>query len=92
MNDSERKYFMNVVELILPTINKFSSAYLHQKESILPFFTYNPFSQSSFTERKKRLEARNFRRKELADHLLEFNKKYDADSQTLHNIEKLKDK
>ncbi|WP_342515714.1 bacillithiol biosynthesis cysteine-adding enzyme BshC [Sutcliffiella sp. FSL R7-0096] len=92
MNDSERKYFMNVVELMLPTINKFSSAYLHQKESILPFFTYNPFSQSSFTERKKRLEARNFRRKELADHLLEFNKKYDADSQTLHNIEKLKDK
>lgn len=83
---------MNVVEFMLPTINEFSSAYIHQKESILPFFTYNPFSQSSFTERKKRLEVRNFRRKELADHLLEFNKKFDADSHTLHNIEKLKEK
>ncbi len=83
---------MNVVELMLPTINKFSSAYLNQKESILPFFTYNPFSKATFAERKSRLENRTFRRKEVAEHLLEFNQNYNADRHTLHNIEKLKEK
>ncbi|KMJ58533.1 hypothetical protein AB685_11700 [Bacillus sp. LL01] len=83
---------MNVVELMLPTINKFSSAYLAQKESILPFFTYNPFSQDAFAERKRKLEFRSFRRKELSAHLLEFNQRYNADRHTLHNIEKLNDK
>ena len=91
MNDSERKYFMNVVELMLPTINKFSSAYSAQKESILPFFTYNPFSPDVFTERKRNLENKIFRREELASHLIEFNGRYNADASTIHNIEKLKD-
>lgn len=91
MNDSERTYFMNVVELTLPTINKFSSAYLSQKESILPFFTYNPFSVDTFTQRNDHLKNRSFRRRELAAHLLEFNQRYHADTQTLHSIEKLND-
>lgn len=91
MNDSERTYFMNVVELTLPTINKFSSAYLAQKESILPFFTYNPFSVDTYTKRNDQLKNRSFRRRELVDHLLEFNQRYDADAQTIHSIEKLSD-
>ncbi|TYS72749.1 bacillithiol biosynthesis cysteine-adding enzyme BshC [Sutcliffiella horikoshii] len=91
MNDSERTYFMNVVELTLPTINKFSSAYLSQKESILPFFTYNPFSVETYTQRNEYLKNRSFRRRELAAHLLEFNQRYHADAQTLHSIEKLND-
>lgn len=81
---------MNVVELMLPTINKLSSAYLTQKENILPFFTYNPFAQDAYSERKRRLEDRSFRREELASHLIEFNQRYNADSCTLHNIENLK--
>lgn len=91
MNDSERTYFMNVVELTLPTINKFSSAYLSQKESILPFFTYNPFSVDTYSQRNEHLKNRSFRRSELAAHLLDFNQRYDADAQTLHSIEKLND-
>ena len=91
MNDSERTYFMNVVELTLPTINKFSSAYLSQKESILPFFTYNPFSVDTYTQRNDHLKNRSFRRRELAAHLLEFNQRYHADALTLHSIEKLND-
>ena len=91
MNDSERTYFMNVVELMLPTINKFSSAYLSQKESILPFFTYNPFSADTYTKRTDYLKNRSFRRRELVAHLLEFNQRYHADAQTLHSIEKLND-
>ncbi|WP_157182420.1 bacillithiol biosynthesis protein BshC [Bacillus sp. m3-13] len=82
---------MNVVELTLPTINKFSSAYLSQKESILPFFTYNPFSVETYTQRNEYLKNRSFRRRELAAHLLEFNQRYHADAQTLHSIEKLND-
>ncbi|WP_404432830.1 bacillithiol biosynthesis cysteine-adding enzyme BshC [Sutcliffiella horikoshii] len=82
---------MNVVELSLPTINKFSSAYLSQKESILPFFTYNPFSVDTYTQRNDQLKNRSFRRRELAAHLLEFNQRYHADAQTLHSIEKLND-
>jgi bacillithiol biosynthesis cysteine-adding enzyme BshC len=82
---------MNVVELSLPTINKFSSAYSAQEESILRFFTYNPFSADTFIRRKKALENRSYRRKELAAHLLGFNQKYNADDHTLHNIERLKD-
>lgn len=91
MNDSERTYFMNVVELTLPTINKFSSAYLSQKESILPFFTYNPFSVNTYSQRNEHLKNKSFRRRELAAHLHEFNQRYDADEQTLHSIEKLND-
>ncbi|WP_226681144.1 bacillithiol biosynthesis cysteine-adding enzyme BshC [Sutcliffiella horikoshii] len=92
MNDSERTYFMNVVELTLPTINKFSSAYLSQKESILPFFTYNPFSVDTYSQRNELLKNRSFRRRELVAHLQEFNQRYHADAQTLHSIEKLNDR
>ncbi|WP_169865011.1 bacillithiol biosynthesis cysteine-adding enzyme BshC [Sutcliffiella halmapala] len=81
---------MNIVELSLPTINKFSSAYLSEKESIHRFFTYNPFSTNTFEQRKNALKHRSFKREELADHLINFNKKYQADEKTLHNIERFR--
>ncbi|WP_223700326.1 bacillithiol biosynthesis cysteine-adding enzyme BshC [Sutcliffiella deserti] len=81
---------MNIVELSLPTINKFSSAYLSEEESIHRFFTYNPFSENTYEIRKNALTHRSFRRDELSDHLLGFNEKYQAGEQTLHNIEKLR--
>lgn len=81
---------MNIVELSLPTINKFSSAYLSEEESIHRFFTYNPFSPNTFKQRKNSLSHRSYRREELADHLAIFNQKYHADEKTLLNIEKLR--
>lgn len=86
----ERTYFMNVVELALPTINKFASAYLSEEESLNRFFTYNPFSATSFENRKNALEHPTYLREEIADHLLSYNARYHADEKTLHNIERLR--
>jgi bacillithiol biosynthesis cysteine-adding enzyme BshC len=81
---------MNIVELALPTINKFASAYLSEEESLQRFFTYNPFSRNSFENRKNALKDRTYLREEIADHLLSYNSNYHADETTLHNIEKLR--
>lgn len=81
---------MNIVELALPTINKFASAYLSEEESLHRFFTYNPFSANSFEDRKNALKDRTYLREEIADHLLSYNTNYHADEKTLHNIERLR--
>ncbi|MCA1321298.1 bacillithiol biosynthesis cysteine-adding enzyme BshC [Bacillus tianshenii] len=81
---------MNIVELALPTINKFASAYLSEEESLHRFFTYNPFSADTFENRKNSLAQQTFLRDDLADHLLSFNARYHADEKTLHNIERFR--
>ncbi|CAG9619812.1 bacillithiol biosynthesis cysteine-adding enzyme BshC [Sutcliffiella rhizosphaerae] len=82
---------MNVVELLLPTINKFSSAYLRGEEKILRFFTYNPHSKYTYEARKEHLKTRTYRRTELAAYLQDYNKTYQADSATMQNITRLTD-
>ncbi len=60
------------------------------KENIIKYFDYKPFGQ--FKDRMKDLQERTFNRFQLTNVLEEMNNEWNAPDETIHNIERLKNK
>lgn len=70
--------------------NKFIQAYRAKSEPVMNFFDYKPFEDLS--ARVQDVQHKTYKRQALSETLLEMNKNWDAPEQTLHQIERLKEK
>jgi len=79
---------MQIEKAALP-LNNLIRDYKNQDTYIMKYFDYPPFA-GSFENRAKDLAQRTFNRAGLADTLLELNKRWQAPTQTIQNIERLR--
>lgn len=86
----ERKSYMEIVNLTLPSINKFATAYLNGTEEINKHFHYNYQEQQAYKERLEELKGRTFRRADLAEHIRAFMEPFPTSSYVEKSLEKLK--
>jgi bacillithiol biosynthesis cysteine-adding enzyme BshC len=82
---------MEIHEHVLPVTNLLVKDYLGNSLHSSSFFHYSPYQEQSYIDRLNELKQYSFPRKELVEHLLVFNHKYNADEKTIHNIQKLED-
>ncbi|MBM7659466.1 bacillithiol biosynthesis cysteine-adding enzyme BshC [Bacillus mesophilus] len=82
---------MEIHEHVLPVTNLLVKDYLGNSLHSSSFFHYSPYQEQSYIDRLNELKQYRFPRKELVEHLLVFNQKYNADEKTIHNINKLED-
>lgn len=80
---------MRIRPIQLQTSNRFIADYRLEKESIMSYFSYQPFA--SLEKRVLDLKNRTFERQALSDILHKMNAHWDAPEQTLRQIERLKD-
>ncbi|WP_164669103.1 bacillithiol biosynthesis cysteine-adding enzyme BshC [Virgibacillus doumboii] len=64
--------------------------YRRNKNSIMQYFDYNPYTGSTYKARLEELKNRNFDREQLTETLLTMNQQWNAPQSTYHNIERLK--
>lgn len=83
---------MEIVNLTLPSINKFATAYFNGAEDIHKHFHYHYKKDSQYKERVKELQSRTFLREELTEHIAEYMKPFPTSVHVTHSLEKLKDK
>jgi bacillithiol biosynthesis cysteine-adding enzyme BshC len=83
---------MEIHEHILPAANKLIEDYIQSSLHSSSYFHYSPYQESSYAERIEELHQYDFPRQELAQHLLTFNGKYQADEKTIDNIQRLKER
>ncbi|NSL50770.1 bacillithiol biosynthesis cysteine-adding enzyme BshC [Calidifontibacillus erzurumensis] len=75
----------------LPT-NKIASHYMKQNDAVLNFFDYPDIeNKETYINRLNELYHKTFPRQKLVNYLMEYNKKFTADKETLQNIQKLAD-
>ncbi|MFC4617247.1 bacillithiol biosynthesis cysteine-adding enzyme BshC [Camelliibacillus cellulosilyticus] len=72
-----------------PESSKLMRDYIAGKETIAPFFEYDFQDQKAYQERLVHLSERSFKRDELVQYLLSFNKKYEAPQKVIDNIRRL---
>lgn len=82
---------MEIVNLTLPSINKFATAYFNGTEDIHKHFHYHYKKDNQYEERVKELQRRTFLREELAMHIAEYMKPFPTSAHVAHSLEKLKD-
>ncbi|WP_217585692.1 bacillithiol biosynthesis cysteine-adding enzyme BshC [Lentibacillus saliphilus] len=82
---------MEINSIQLEPSQRFLSDYYKQTDDILSHFQYNPFQDTTYRERLKALQSRDYSRIQLSETLYEMNAKWGAPKATLSNIERLKD-
>src|SRR5690554_88086 len=80
--------FMQVDPIQLHSQNTLMNDYRQNKEEIMKFFEYLPFTD--LNQRMKDLGGYNFEREKLTQVLHTMNEKWDAPQSTFYNIERLK--
>lgn len=71
--------------------SKLLNDYYRQKDTIMQYFDYDPFTQESMEERVADLANHSYDRDQLVDVLKQLNEKWHADKTVFANIERLKD-
>ncbi len=66
--------------------------YRSEQESIMQYFSYNPFHEDAYQMRLQELNDRHFKREELARVLTVCNEKWGAGKKSIENINRLLDK
>lgn len=82
---------MEMIDLLIPSTNKFATDYLENRLNHQLFFDYALNEPNTFHNRKNELLNREFPREKLVQHLLHYNRKYQCSLGTIKNIEKLLD-
>ena len=75
----------------IPKSTKLFLDYLYDFEKVKDFYQFSPFEPVEFTIQFEKLKNRKYHRNEIADILIEQNKKYGANETTLKSIEKIRD-
>lgn len=81
---------MEILNLSLPAANRFASNYLEQSADILPFFHYRYNDLHDDEKRLAELNGRTFPRREVAEYIESFMKRYPSSQAVKSSIEKLK--
>lgn len=81
---------MEILNLSLPTSNKFISDYIAQSPEINRFFHYQYNDTNEYDRRLKDIQSRTFFRRELADYIKSYMKKFPSSNEVDQSIEKLK--
>ncbi|MFD3448036.1 bacillithiol biosynthesis cysteine-adding enzyme BshC [Microbacteriaceae bacterium 4G12] len=76
---------MEMKEISVALLKGAAADYLEQKQDIVSCFDY-PLEADVFQKRVKDLEGRTYLRRELVDHLLQYNKRLHAGAKTIENI------
>ncbi|MFD1735715.1 bacillithiol biosynthesis cysteine-adding enzyme BshC [Bacillus salitolerans] len=80
---------MEIQDQSLVLSNKLTSDYIYNELNLHDFFHYSPFEIGDYENRMKELSDLQFPREELVRHLISYNQKFNPDSNTLTNINKL---
>lgn len=80
---------MEMLDLNIPSTNKFATEYLQNKLENQLFFDYSLNDPDVFLNRIKEISLRHFPRERLVQHLLHYNKKFQCGPETIKNIERL---
>jgi bacillithiol biosynthesis cysteine-adding enzyme BshC len=80
---------LRVEEQSMNQINPFGTAYIQDFASISSFFHYSPYEGESFKERLNDLDQRDFKRKELAQVIRQFQSKWGLSQKAEENLHKL---
>ncbi len=82
---------MNTIPVQLKHQSQLIQDYRDRQESIFTQFDYDPFQVRSYQNRLKQIQQMNYKREELADILIEQNKKWGLSPEVKKNIVQLKD-
>ena len=82
---------MEITDVSLKAGNKLTNDYIKGEKQALSFFHYNIHEKDVYEKRLADVQKQSYPREQLAEYLLDFNKRYGASSKTIENIEKLKD-
>ncbi|MBM7701765.1 bacillithiol biosynthesis cysteine-adding enzyme BshC [Metabacillus iocasae] len=82
---------MEITDVSFTSTNQLTNDYINGLDKSLAFFHYNIHEKSVYQKRAQYLKAQSYPREELIEYLGEFNKKHEASSETLANIERLQD-
>mgnify|MGYP005841014271 CR=1 FL=1 len=81
---------MEILNISLPSTNRLATDYIDDKmDATHSFFDYSIHHPSVFELRKEELMEREFPRKKLVEHLLEYHSRFPQSEQTISNIKKL---
>ncbi|WP_071459349.1 bacillithiol biosynthesis cysteine-adding enzyme BshC [Bacillus massilinigeriensis] len=81
---------MEIYNLALPAMNRFSAGYLEGVPSVTQLFHYDYKQESHYKRRLEELKERNFARIELADHIESFMSRYPSSEEVKRNLAKLR--
>ncbi|MFB4167599.1 bacillithiol biosynthesis cysteine-adding enzyme BshC [Virgibacillus sp. JSM 102003] len=81
---------MRIDPIKLQNQNALIDDYRNNRESIMQYFEYNPYTDATYQSRFQALQNRKFDREQLTDTLFEINRQWDAPESTYLNIERLK--
>src|SRR5699024_12484030 len=73
----------------LTNTNRFIHHYRNERKDVMDYFDYKPFDD--FKSRLEYIDKRSYKRERLATILQTMNKKWDAPSSTLQQIERIQD-
>ncbi|MBO8162251.1 MAG: bacillithiol biosynthesis cysteine-adding enzyme BshC [Brevibacillus sp.] len=83
---------MKIENILLPVANRLTDDYLAGDPQVMRLFTYQPFQPSSYRKRLAWLKERNYpQREQLAEGLLEYNRRIGNAPAALEAIEKLRE-
>src|SRR5699024_280125 len=85
---------MTIMQIDPMTLNEQSKLiddYRNNNATIMDFFDYNPFHETTYYKRFRDLQERFYNRDLLAETLTVMNNQWDAPQSTLDNIDKLRD-